>query len=256
MPVRPMNDIFQSFLAQDIAAPMLSSLVTGLLIGLDREVRGKPAGLRTHALVCFAATILTLAAARQGEWTANFMPGTQLVSDPSRMAHGILTGIGFLGAGVIFREGASVHGLTTAASLWIASALGIVYGVGMYWLAVAGTAATLIVLVVMRIIFALLPVRSEIRLRVIVAGSSGFGAAELREILRREGLRIRAVSRSHSRPNDRLELGASAYCRSEAGADRLAEALLRTEAVLAFSIIPAEDPAGQMLHTGIGHRHL
>ena len=64
MPVRPMNDIFQSFLAQDIAAPMLSSLVTGLLIGLDREVRGKPAGLRTHALVCFAATILILAAAR------------------------------------------------------------------------------------------------------------------------------------------------------------------------------------------------
>src|SRR5688500_2011018 len=96
--------------------PLASSPLTGMLIGLERELQGKPAGLRTHTLVCFASTLLTLAAAHQGEWSINLIAGTQIVSDPTRMAHGILTGIGFLGAGVIFREGPSVHGLTTAAS--------------------------------------------------------------------------------------------------------------------------------------------
>ncbi|WP_232520605.1 MgtC/SapB family protein [Rhodobacter sp. CZR27] len=247
-----MTGLFHGFLAQDIALPMLSSLVTGLLIGLDREVRGKPAGLRTHALVCFGATILTLAAARQGEWTVNFLPETQIVADPSRMAHGILTGIGFLGAGVIFREGASVHGLTTAASLWIVSALGIVYGIGMYWLAVAGTAATLIVLVALRLIFALLPIRTEIRLRVTVRDGSGFGAAALCHLLRREGLSVRAVSRSLSRPSGTLVLSTAIFTHGMEKLDRLSDALAAEESVLGFVIVPVEDPSGLRLQDGEG----
>ncbi|MBV0893498.1 MgtC/SapB family protein, partial [Paracoccus sp. Z118] len=123
-------DYLNPILSAETGLPLLCSLITGMLIGIDREVQGKPAGLRTHALVCLAATLLTLAAAQQELWTLKLVPGTQIVSDPTRMAHGILTGIGFLGAGVIFREGPSVHGLTTAASLWISAALGIVYGVG------------------------------------------------------------------------------------------------------------------------------
>ena len=141
-----MPDFLLPVLTPEMWLPLVSSLLTGMLIGLDRELQGKPAGLRTHTLVCFAATLLTLAAAHQAQWAVNLIPGTQVVSDPTRMAHGILTGIGFLGAGVIFREGPSVHGLNTAASLWVSAA----FGVGMFGLSLVGMAATLLVLVGLR----------------------------------------------------------------------------------------------------------
>lgn len=102
----------------------------------------------------------------------DLVPGTQIVSDPTRMAHGILTGIGFLGAGVIFREGSSVHGLNTAASLWVSAALGIVYGVGMFGLSLVGTAATLLVLVGLRILYAVLPRSRSLRLTVVARGDA------------------------------------------------------------------------------------
>ncbi|RRH78292.1 MgtC/SapB family protein [Falsigemmobacter faecalis] len=131
---------------------MIGSLVAGLLIGAEREFSGKPAGLRTHTLVCFASALMTLAGVRMAEWTVALPADTQIVSDMARMPHAILTGIGFLGAGVIFREGVNVHGLTTAASLWFTSALGIIWGTGLTELAVIGTVAALLVLAFLRAI--------------------------------------------------------------------------------------------------------
>ena len=83
----------------------------------------RAAGFRTHTLVALASAILMLAAQHQVEWASSTTPEEILRIDPVRMAHGILTGVGFLCGGVIFKEGLSVHGLTTAASLWITSAL-------------------------------------------------------------------------------------------------------------------------------------
>ena len=114
--------------------------IVGSVLGLNRELKGKPAGLRTHALV-------TLGAALMGVMCA---PPGQIVSDlsaVSRVIQGVLTGIGFLGGGVILRDSSNqrVHGLTTAATIWIAASLGVACGVG-YWLAV-GTATALALLV-------------------------------------------------------------------------------------------------------------
>lgn len=240
-------EFIQGFTEDNFTLPLLSSLATGLLIGLEREVRGKAAGLRTHALVCFAATLLTLAAAHQGDWVMTMLPDSQLVTDPARMAHGILTGIGFLGAGVIFREGPSVHGLTTAASLWITAALGIVYGVGMYWLAVAGAMAALIVLVLLRMLFAVLPVRTEVRLRVETEPDSGFDAPALRAILHDIGLSIHALSQSHDRTTGVSKLTTSTYCRTTAEADRLAATLSVAPGVQSFALLPTEDPLSDSL---------
>jgi putative Mg2+ transporter-C (MgtC) family protein len=125
--------------------PIVGSVFAGALIGLERQYRGAPAGFRTHILVALASGLLMLAAVHQISWLTD-TPTDIIRIDPVRMAHGILTGIGFLGAGVIFRDGLNVRGLTTAASLWITSALGTLYGVGFYGLAVAGTIATLLVL--------------------------------------------------------------------------------------------------------------
>lgn len=238
-----MDEIWRSFLNSNIGLPLFGSLFTGVLIGFEREVRGKPAGLRTHALVCFASTLLTLAAARQGEWAVTFLPGAEIVTDPARMAHGILTGVGFLGAGVIFREGPSVQGLTTAASLWMASALGVLYGVGMYGLALAGAVTTLTVLVGLRLFYAVLPVRLEVRLRVVADCRSEFGASALRDLLRSQGLAVRAVSQSLNLETNHMEFTSTTWFRDGEQGDRLTEALKRSPGVSGFAVVPVEDDA-------------
>lgn len=136
--------------APDVVWPVLGAMAAGAAVGLEREFRGQPAGLRTHIIVALASCFLMLMATRQGAW-AEALPHDALRIDPVRMAQGILTGVGFVCGGVIFRTNTSVHGLTTAASLWFCSALGMLFGVGLYALAIEATVLVLIVLSVLRI---------------------------------------------------------------------------------------------------------
>ena len=128
-----------------IVGRVLLALVLGGLIGMERTIHGRAAGFRTHALVCLASALLMMAAVYQGRWMSTNVIGT-ITIDPTRTAQGIMTGIGFLGAGVIFKEGLTVRGLTTAASIWITAAIGIQVGIGFYFVAVLGAAAALAVL--------------------------------------------------------------------------------------------------------------
>ena len=137
--------------------PMLGAVLAGGLIGLEREWRGRPAGLRTHILVALSACLLMLAALHQSHWAFGSIPSRNIMTDPTRMAHGVLTGIGFLCAGVIFRQGFSVHGLTTAASLWMTAALGLMFGAGLFWLAAVGTAVTGAILVLLKLVSSRVP---------------------------------------------------------------------------------------------------
>lgn len=159
-----LDSLLTTLLTPALMLPLLGSLITGALIGAEREVQAKPAGLRTHTLVCFGSALMMVIAAHQSGWDSAFLPETQIVSDLSRMPHAILTGIGFLGAGVIFREGLSVQGLTTAASLWLTASLGIVYGAGMLELAIIGTLIVLAVLVMLRLMNKVLPIHSALRI--------------------------------------------------------------------------------------------
>ena len=105
-----------------MTAHLLAALVAGGMIGLKRSLHGRPAGFRTHALVCAASSVLMLVTRYPWQW----LPGVPLETvrtDPTRMAQGIMTGIGFLGAGVIDKAGVSIHGLTTTASMWISAAM-------------------------------------------------------------------------------------------------------------------------------------
>ncbi len=141
----------------DFVLPLLAAVVAGGLIGLDREWHGRSAGFRTHILVCLASALLMEAAVSQADWRFAVLEGGATVSDPTRMAHGVLTGIGFLCAGVIFRAGFSIHGLTTAASLWITASIGLLFGAGLFLLGVTGTALTVIILVLLKLISRRLP---------------------------------------------------------------------------------------------------
>uniref|UniRef100_UPI00245854DB MgtC/SapB family protein n=1 Tax=Nocardia wallacei TaxID=480035 RepID=UPI00245854DB len=116
----------------EMLARLATGVVLGVAIGLERQYRARMAGLRTNALVCAGATLFVLLSAH------GFHGGT---ADPTRVAAQIVSGIGFLGAGVIMREGASVRGLNTAATLWCSAAIGALAGAGMYGTAAAGTVA-------------------------------------------------------------------------------------------------------------------
>jgi putative Mg2+ transporter-C (MgtC) family protein len=122
------------------------------LIGIERESRDQAAGLRTHVLVSVGAALFTLVSAYAFEEFRRPAPdGTQTFVDPTRIAAQIVTGVGFLGAGAIIRQGISVRGLTTAAALWISAAIGMASGAGYYVGAVATTVLVLGSLVGLRV---------------------------------------------------------------------------------------------------------
>jgi putative Mg2+ transporter-C (MgtC) family protein len=127
---------------QDVVLRLVIALAFGALIGLERSYHGRPAGFRTHALVCLASTSLMLVPVFESQWFSGDMGSTRVALDPTRMAQGIMTGIGFLGAGVIMKDGLSVRGLTTAASIWITSGIGVLVGIGFYIPALLTTAFT------------------------------------------------------------------------------------------------------------------
>ena len=120
--------------------PMLVSLVLGTLVGLERQMGRKPAGLRTHVLVCLGSTMFVLTTRH----AVLAFGGPSL--DATRVVHGVVTGVGFLGAGSIMRTEGFVFGLTTAASVWMVAAIGVAVGVHAYPLAAIGSVMALIVL--------------------------------------------------------------------------------------------------------------
>lgn len=110
---------------------LLGALLLGLLVGYERSYHGRAAGMRTYGLVCMASAGLTAIVGYPGDWYGG-QAAMGLQADPTRVIQGIVTGVGFLGAGVIMKEGMNISGLTTAASVWAASAIGVLVGIGFY----------------------------------------------------------------------------------------------------------------------------
>ncbi len=135
-----------SLTADQALTKVLLALLLGGLVGLEREWHGRAAGLRTHVMVCLGSVILVIGARAAGDAVAGGNVA-RAVFDPNRIAAGIVTGIGFLGAGAILRMGDLIRGLTTAACIWFVAALGVVLGGGMFGLAIFSTLIALLVLV-------------------------------------------------------------------------------------------------------------
>lgn len=114
---------------------LILATIFGMIIGLERESKHKPAGIRTCALVCLGSCLFTLVSG-----------GFSGAADPSRIAAGIVTGIGFLGGGAIFRSRTRSSGVTTASSIWVVAAIGIATGIGEYMLAFVATVIALVLL--------------------------------------------------------------------------------------------------------------
>ena len=223
-------------------APTALGSVSGFggVIGFEREWRGRAAGLRTHILVSLASALLMLAAMSQADWAFRALPDENIVTDPTRMAHGVLTGIGFLCAGVIFRTGFSIHGLTTAASLWITSAIGILFGAGLYALGTAATVVTALILIGLRLINGRLPARTVVDAEV---------CWERREASPEPAIEAALKAIDADARHDRFELIDGQTIRrtwrlkaaEESQLKRLAEQLCAIPGVVAYSLDPRDD---------------
>jgi putative Mg2+ transporter-C (MgtC) family protein len=124
---------------------LLLSFFLGGLIGIERGFKGKAAGFRTMILICYGSTLLTIISYELVK------VGSHFLGDPSRIAANIITGIGFLGAGTIMKlKGGEIHGLTTAATLWVTASIGITIGAGYYIVAVVSTFFIVIILTLLK----------------------------------------------------------------------------------------------------------
>ena len=207
------------------------ALAAGLggAIGLERELRDREAGLRTHLLVSVGAALFTMVSAYA--WTDwRFSTEEGLVFDPTRIAAQIVTGIGFLGAGAIIRQGLSVKGLTTAATLWVVAAIGMAAGVGYYEAALVTTALVLLTLWPLRIIAYRLSARTRPEEgRLAVELPSGTSAVSVLEAVERAGADVSSLE--FEEEGDRRRVDMRVRLGSGKTAAQLIDALTQAEAV-------------------------
>ncbi|WP_223302618.1 MgtC/SapB family protein [Halotalea alkalilenta] len=216
---------------------LATAWLAGSLIGLERSFHGRPAGFRTHALVCISSSLLTLITTYQAEWLPSGMVG-HVQTDPTRMAQGIMTGIGFLGAGVILKEGLTVRGLTTAASIWITASIGILFGIGFWWPAVLTTVVTLVTLALFR------QVESRMRSQMFATHTLRFPASStpdekfVRTLIESYGCRVLSISYhlSHSTETFEYQMMLRSYSRDNF--TRLSERLRSLEHLVGFRLTP------------------
>lgn len=196
-------DTWASGLGQTTEA-LFRLLVAGLLggiIGAEREIRGHPAGFRTFMLVTIGAALAMIVSISFAETTWLPDPANQIRVDPARIAYGVMSGVGFLGAGTIIHSRSRVRGLTTAAGIWATAAVGMVVGFGMYVVGIAAAVMLLIALTALNLVGDSLPSRHTRSVRLAIAASPDC-LDKVREILDRPGVsltRLNLLERASSK---------------------------------------------------------
>jgi putative Mg2+ transporter-C (MgtC) family protein len=223
----------------EMVVRLLAALGAGALIGYERSYHGRPAGFRTHALVCMASSLLMLVTVYEAHWVRVTSDMVRL--DPTRMAQGIMTGIGFLGAGVIIKEGLSVRGLTTAASIWITAAIGILAGIGFYFPLAISVVLTLGILSFFRWIEARMPSQLYYYFMVRFRADSGISERQLRELVENHHFSIANFSYRMDGEGRVRRHNMVIRSSDRSGAGRLAVTLEGMEQVLEFRITPTGD---------------
>jgi putative Mg2+ transporter-C (MgtC) family protein len=219
----------------DAVLRTITALVAGGAIGLERSYHGRAAGLRTYALVSFGSALLV--AGGEYELFSQARDG----ADVTRIIQGIVTGVGFLGAGVIVKEGFSVRGLTTAASIWVASAIGVVLGAGSYRMGAIATLATLVALTILRRIEDRLPSQSFAHLEVGFRRDSAMDEPRLRELIGRHQFRITDIAYRLDAHSQSLEYRVTIWSRTADALPDLQRSLLAQPQVVHFRISPRRD---------------
>ncbi len=190
---------------------MAGAFVLGIVMGYERVYHGRAAGLRTYSIVCMAACGLTIVCGFPNHWFAGRLTEAGAMAgagaaDPTRVIQGIVTGIGFLGAGVIMREGQTIRGLSTAASIWMAAAIGVIVGLGFYPAAIIAALLTTFAMASFRQLEALLPHYGLIKLVLTVTGDSHVARVALESAARTFGYEIKDWSFAANRSSGQAVL--------------------------------------------------
>jgi putative Mg2+ transporter-C (MgtC) family protein len=219
----------------EVVARTLAALAAGGAIGVERSYHGRAAGLRTYALVCFGSALLVAVA------QFDVGAGAHGRGEVTRVIQGIVTGIGFLGAGVIIKEGFTVRGLTTSASIWVASAIGVAIGTGSYLSGAVAAVLTLIALAVLRGLEDRLPVQAFIHLDVGFDRDRAMDEDRFRDMIGRHGFSMRDIAyRLHDSP-PRLEYRTVIWSNRPDDVRALERSLLAQSEIVHFRIAPSRD---------------
>jgi putative Mg2+ transporter-C (MgtC) family protein len=215
-----------------ISIHVLGATIAGGLIGIERSYHGRPAGFRTHTLVCVASSLLMLMPLYEWVWMPQLQHVT-VVTDPTRIAQGIMTGIGFLGAGVIYKEGVTVRGLTTAASIWITAVIG--------YPAILSTLLALGILTVFRWIEARMPTQSFAHFQISFDRDNHMAEDQLRALLAQHHFSVANMSYRIVNDGSRFEYRMMIRTSDPRNPPTLADALARLPVVREFRISPTGD---------------
>ncbi|HXD05781.1 MAG TPA: MgtC/SapB family protein [Burkholderiaceae bacterium] len=224
-----------------IGLNLVGALLLGMLVGYERSYNGRAAGMRTYGLVCMSSTALTVFVGAAPLWYGG--AAAQGGMDPTRVVQGVMTGVGFLCAGVIMKDGLNISGLTTAASLWAASAIGVLLGVGFYPAALLMAVVCMLSMSLLHRLETKLPRRATLDVSLTFrAAPPNFealaDAAEARGYqLLRDSL---TITFADEQPMWRFSLVAMHRSRSASPA-ALAREMAATQGVARFSIIPVRN---------------
>jgi len=223
-----------------VTTRLLLAVLVGAMIGVERAYHGRPAGLRTHTLVCMASSLLMLLTVFQWELLKT-MPIDTIRVDPTRMAQGIMTGIGFLGAGVIMKERFSIRGLTTAASVWMTASIGIIIGMGFYFAAMLAAFLTLLVLSIFGWVENRFPYRRYAKLVVKMKSRQMMTQKELLKMVTTFNMKGGLPSYQLEDDAKFLEYRMTVHTTDPMNFQLLAESLNSLENIHEFSVIPTSD---------------
>ncbi|MGH1373430.1 MAG: MgtC/SapB family protein [Cellvibrionaceae bacterium] len=228
---------------QSLSEPMLrlmAAVLVGGAIGMDRAYRGRAAGFRTHILVCLASSLLMILMDLQ--WVlGDDLRADVIRMDPARMAQGIMTGIGFLGAGVIMQDKQSVRGLTTAASIWITATIGIVLGAGYYFAAIVSTLLTLVTLALFNKLIDILPMRRYAYLTLKFSREEQLSESEVRDLLKQSQITVSSLSYKLEQKGRSLTYQMTVRSTRTESFKEIAELLLESPRVQEFGLRPLGD---------------
>lgn len=215
---------------------VLSSLFLGLLIGTERSYNGRAAGMRTYALVCVTAAILCAASVHpEVVLLAHSVAGI----DPTRTVQGIMTGIGFLGSGLIIREGFSIKGLTSAACIWAAAGIGVLCGLHLIGEAALVSFVVLVVLIGVRLFEPMLPHRTYADMMIAMPVDSDIEHDTIQSLVRQYGFTVMTTSYAQVKNQYRMQMILRGSKNSSL--EGLSSYIRRTPAIRNFELHPRKD---------------
>jgi putative Mg2+ transporter-C (MgtC) family protein len=250
-----MDDLFSSSLLgywtpQELAINanvflnIFGALLLGLLVGYERSYRGRAAGMRTYGLVCMSSCALTVITGYPEFWYGGHIQTNVGAVDAGRIIQGITTGIGFLGAGVIMRDGLNISGLTTAASIWSVAAIGVLVGVGFYSAAIMLSIISTVFMMWGSKIEGFLPARHAVSVTLSFFKDVDLTESDIQRLIRSQGYEVANGSFSVNQNDGKSEwrfVAVSQGKRKAATLVKLSESLKRAEGVQNFHLAHARN---------------